>query len=316
MRFFSEQEIRSIADVEEVILAIREAFARDFRSTLNMPVRSQVDLGESILLLMPCHDSALQIAGVKLVTVNRKTGVNASYALLDPSTGKTVAVMEANYLTDLRTAATSAVATDLLARADAQTLGVFGSGRQAIAHLAVLPHVRRFTRFLVCGSYRSDIKTFCTKMRDDHGIEVEPVNAETCVRESDVVCTCTTSHEPLFDGRWLRPGAHLNLVGAFQTHTREIDGETARRSRIVVDTYDGALTEAGDIVIPLRSGVITRDHIVADLHELTSGKKRVRSSPEDITLFKSVGCALEDLVTATLVYNGQTSAIQKDRSTP
>lgn len=307
MLFLSEQQVRESANTGEVIGAIREAFARDFHSTLHMPVRSQVDLGESILLLMPCHDSALNIAGVKLVTVNRKTGVNASYVLLDPATGKTVAVMEANYLTDLRTAATSAAATDLLARPDVQTLGVFGSGRQAIAHLTVLPRVRPFTRFLVCGSSSADLKAFCQKMRIDHGMEVDPVNAETCARESDVLCTCTTSHEPLFDGRWLRPGTHLNLVGAFQTHTREIDDETARRARIVVDTYDGALAEAGDIVIPLRKGVIKRAHILADLHQVASGEKRIRSSPADITLFKSLGCALEDLVTATLIYNKRKS---------
>ncbi|HEY6249676.1 MAG TPA: ornithine cyclodeaminase family protein [Candidatus Angelobacter sp.] len=306
MLVLSETQVRSSAAIDEVIRAIRDAFSRDFRSTLRMPVRTQLDLGESLLLLMPCHDSALKIAGVKLVTVNRKTGVNASYALLDSATGKTLAVMEANYLTDLRTAATSAVATDLLARPDAQTLGVFGAGRQAIAHLTVLPHVRRFTRFLVCGSHRSDLKTFCQTMRADHQIDVETVNAEICARESDVLCTCTTSHEPLFDGRWLRPGAHLNLVGAFQTHTREIDNETAKRARIVVDTYEGALAEAGDLVIPLRSGAISRDHIIADLHELAGGKKRVRNSAADITLFESVGCALEDLVTAMLVYEKAT----------
>ncbi|HEY6349054.1 MAG TPA: ornithine cyclodeaminase family protein [Candidatus Angelobacter sp.] len=307
MHFFSEQQVRSYANIDEVIRAIRDAFARDFHSTLQMPVRTSLDLGESLLLLMPCSDSLLKLAGVKLATVNRKTGVNATYALVDPDTGKTLAVMEANYLTDVRTAATSAVATDLLAQPEAQTLGVFGSGRQAVAHLTVLPHVRRFTRFLVCGSQRSDLKKFSRTMRTDHGIEVEAVNAETCARESDVICACTTSHEPLFDGRWLRPGTHLNLVGAFQTHTREVDSETAKRARIVVDTYQGALAEAGDLVIPLSSGAISRDHIIADLHELASGKKRVRHSPEDITLFKSVGCALEDLVAATLIYNRRKS---------
>src|SRR5262249_8874853 len=301
--FLSDEQIRSIADVHQVIRVIRDTFARDFHATLEMPVRTQLDLGESILLLMPCHDRKLQAAGVKLVTVNPKTGVNATYALLDPGTGESLAVMEANHLTDLRTAATSAVATDLLARLDAQTLGVFGAGPQAIAHLAVLPHVRKFTRFLVCGSTRSDLKTFCQKMREDHSIQVEPVNAETCARESDVLCTCTTSHEPLFDGRLLRPGTHLNLVGAFQTHTREVDDESIKRARVVVDTYEGALAEAGDVLIPLRKGAITREHILADLHELANGQKRVRTSPEDITLFKSLGCALEDLVTAMLVYN-------------
>src|SRR5215471_12528619 len=220
MLFLSEDQIRAGTNIDQVIRTIHDAFARNFHATLEMPVRTQLDLGESILLLMPCHDRELQAAGVKLVTVNPKTGVNATYELLDPGTGKTLAVMEANYLTDLRSAATSAVATDLLARPDAQTLGVFGTGRQAIAHLTVLPHVRRFTRFLVCGSRYSDMKRFSHRMRDEHAIEVGPVSAETCTRESDVICTCTTSHEPLFDGRLIRPGTHLNLVGAFQSHTR------------------------------------------------------------------------------------------------
>jgi ornithine cyclodeaminase/alanine dehydrogenase-like protein (mu-crystallin family) len=322
----SENQVRACAKINEVIRAIREAFARDFRATLRMPVRTQLDLGSSVLLLMPCHDPTLGAAGVKMVTVSPKTGVNATYLLLDPETGETLAIIEANYLTDVRTAATSAVATDLLARRDAETLGVFGCGRQARAHLTVLPHVRSFRRFLVCGSStpsratpkpardgdpgspRSDVKSFCASMKDEHGIEAEPVNAETCARESDVICTCTTSSEPLFDGRLLRSGTHLNMVGAFQTHTREVDDETVKRSRIVVDTYEGALAEAGDLLIPIRKGVINHEHIVSDLHELASEKKIVRTSPEDITLFKSVGCALEDLVTAKLVYEALSRA--------
>lgn len=302
MLFLTEDQVRSAADIDEVIRAIRDAFARDFHSTLRMPVRSQLDLGSSVLLLMPCYDSELQAAGVKTVTVSRKSGVNATYALFDPTSGSTLALMEANYLTDLRTAATSAVATDLLARHNVETLGVFGAGRQAKAHLTVLPHVRIFRRFLVCGSTRSDVTGFCKNMLEDCGIEVEPVNAETCARESDVLCTCTTSHEPLFDGRLLRPGTHLNLVGAFQTHTREVDDETVRRSRVIVDTYEGALAEAGDLIIPMLDEKITRNHIVGDLHEIASERKQGRASHEDITLFKSVGCALEDLVAAMLIY--------------
>jgi alanine dehydrogenase len=307
MHFLSEQHVRSLADIDTVIRVIHEAFAREFHSTLQMPVRTQLDLGGSVLLLMPCHDRELQAAGVKMVSVNRAEGVNAIYTLLDPTTGKTVAIMEANYLTDVRTAATSAVATDLLARKEAKTLGVFGAGRQARAHLAVLRHVRSFRRFLVCGSPGSDLRGFCKTLSEEQGIEVEPVNVETCAAESDVLCTCTTSHEPLFDGRRLRPGTHLNLVGAFQTHTREVDDETVRRARVVVDTYEGALAEAGDLLIPLHHGTIGREHIVADLHEIASGKKQGRKTPEEITLFKSVGCALEDLVTAKLVYENYTA---------
>lgn len=301
--YLSEEQVRQLADVNEVIGALGAAFARDSSSTLCMPVRTSLDLADgAILLIMPCYDSGLRAAGVKLVAVSSKAGVNASYELLDPASGAVVARMEANYLTDLRTAATSAVATDLLARPDAQTLGVFGSGRQAAAHLAVVPRVRAFRRLLVCGSGRSDLQQFCERISKDQGIQVEPASAETLVRESDVICTCTTSSAPLFDGRWLRPGTHLNLVGAFQPEAREVDDETVKRARVVVETYAAVLAEAGDLLIPLGSGAIGRDHIVADLHEIACGKKQGRVRPEDITFFKSVGCALEDLVTAQLVF--------------
>jgi ornithine cyclodeaminase len=139
-------------------------------------------------------------------------------------------------------------------------------------------------------------------MKNELGITVEPANAETLARESDVLCTCTPSPTPLFDGSWLRPGTHLNLAGAFQPETREVDDITVKRSYVVVDAYGGALQEAGDLLIPLKNGTINRSHIAADLHEIASGKKPGRKSAYSITLFKSVGCALEDLVAAQLVY--------------
>ena len=238
-----------------------------------------LELDGAVLLVMPCYDRGLNAAGVKLLSVSAKAGVHAVYELLDPATGIPIARMEANYLTDLRTAATSAVATDLLARKDAQTLGVFGSGRQAAVHFAVLPRARRFQRFLVCGSGRSDLKAFCAKMKKEHALEIEPAGAETVARESDVICTCTNAGEPLFDGSWLRAGAHLNLVGAFQPETREVDDTTVKRARVVVDTYDGALQEAGDLLIPINKGVIDLSHVVSDLHEIASGKKPGRPTP-------------------------------------
>lgn len=301
MHFYSEEQVRSAIKVDEVIAAIRAAFARAF-DTVHMPVRTMLKMDEAVLLAMPCYDSALQGAGIKLVSVSKKTGVQAAYELLDPQTGIALARMEANYLTDARTAATSAVATDLLARGNAETLGIFGSGRQAIAHFAAIPHVRNFKRFLVCGSGRSELAPFCDKMKNDLGLNVAPAGAETLARESDVICTCTTAHEPLFNGNWLRPGTHLNLVGAFQPEKREVDDITMQRAYVVVDTYEGALQEAGDLLIPIKNGIIDRSHIVADLYEIASGKKTARTSAEQITLFKSVGCALEDLVTAQLIY--------------
>src|SRR5690242_7512139 len=157
MRLYSEDQVRSAVTADDVIRAIRSAFARGF-ATLHMPVRTTLEMDGAVLLVMPCYDSGLNAAGVKLVSVSAKAGVHAIYELLHPATGIPIARMEANYLTDLRTAATSAVATDLLAHKAAQTLGIFGSGRQAVAHLTVLPSVRKFKRFLVCGSGRSNVK--------------------------------------------------------------------------------------------------------------------------------------------------------------
>ena len=301
MRLYSEDQVRSAAKVDDVIAAIRAAFAHGF-ATLRMPVRTTLELDGALLLVMPCYDRGLNAAGIKLVSVSPKAGVHATYELLDPATGISIARMEADYLTDLRTAATSAVATDLLARKNVQTLGVFGSGRQAVAHLTVLPCVRKFKRFLVCGSGRSDMKAFCAKMKQEYGLCIEAADVQTVARESDVICTCTTAREPLFDGNCLRSGTHLNLVGAFQPETREVDDITVERSYAVVDTYEGALQEAGDLLIPIKNGLVERSHIVADLHEIASGKKPGRANPDQITLFKSVGCALEDLVTAQLIY--------------
>ncbi|MGH9531023.1 MAG: ornithine cyclodeaminase family protein, partial [Terriglobales bacterium] len=244
--------------------------------------------------------------GVKLVTVldSPPAGVDriqAQYCLFDPATGVLRALLAANYLTDIRTAATSAVATKILARPDAATLGIFGTGRQAWAHLVVMRHVRDFQRVLVCGLTPAQGAAFVQRAASDAGVRVESADAATCAAQSDVICTCTTSSTPLFDGKLLRPGTHLNLVGAFRPETREVDDETIMRARVVVDTYDGALAEAGDLLIPLRSGRIERSHIAADLHEVVSGKKPGRSRAGEITVFKSVGCALEDLVAANLV---------------
>ncbi len=259
---------------------------------------------------MSCYDSSLPALGMKLVTVRKNPdpgegGVSATYLLLDPETAEPRLTIAANYLTDLRTAATSAVATKFLARPDAATLGIFGTGRLARAHLSVRLLVRDFKRILICGRDRERSFKFVNQMSEDLSnmgvLEIATADARTCAAESDVICTCTSNSAPLFDGDDLRPGTHLNLVGAFQPHTREVDTRTIQRARVVVDTYQAAQSEAGDLLIPFEEGAIARDHAVSDLHELVSGKKQGRCTREEITVFKSVGCALEDLVAAELL---------------
>jgi ornithine cyclodeaminase/alanine dehydrogenase-like protein (mu-crystallin family) len=306
----NEEEVKAALEPQRVIDAIEEAFRARYPSTL-MPVRTQMSLDGGVFLVMPCYDRAGHALGMKLVmvsTVGAEAGekVHATYLLMSPETGCPKLVMSARHLTEIRTAATSAVATRFLARDDVRVLGVFGTGRQARAHLQVLRLVRKFEHFLVSGLDPGQSREFAQEMARELKAPVESVYSRTCAAESDVLCTCTTSHAPLFDGNLLRPGVHLNLVGAFQPHTREVDDATVQRSRVVVDTYPGALAEAGDLLIPLKNKVIARDHILADLHELVSGKKKVRTKPDHVTLFKSVGCALEDLAAAELVAQAHT----------
>lgn len=307
MRVFTDSDTRSLLHPAEVVDAIEAAFAREYRTTAVMPVRTHVEVaGRGVLLVMPCYDSAVPGLGVKLVTFFEKAQgperLQATYVLLDPARGTLRAQMAANYLTDVRTAATSAVATRHLARKDAKVLGVFGTGRQARSHIEVMSAVLRFERVLVCGSSAERSREFATAIASELGLTVEPADARSCVSQSDVICTCTTSATPIFEGKWLGAGTHLNLVGAFQPEKREADSETMRRARIVVETYESAFAEAGDLLIPMRAGVIGREHVIADLHEVASGKKAGRTSADEITVFKNLGCALEDLVAATLAY--------------
>lgn len=305
MRALTEDEVRKRLQPAQVIAAIEAAFRDRYRSTV-VPARSRLNLATGVFLIMPCYDSAGQTLGMKLAMVQNQpetpeSRVQATYMLLDPRTAQPALVVPANYLTDLRTAATSAVATKFLAREDARVLGVFGTGRQARAHIQILPLVRRFERVLACGREPGASRDFAQKMSSEMNLPLEATDARTCAAESDVICACTSSPTPLFEGRVLRAGAHLNLIGAFQPNTREVDSATVQRSRVFVETYEGVLDEAGDLLIPIQEGSIPRDHLAGDLHELLSGKKQGRIDEDTITLFKSVGYALEDLVTAELV---------------
>jgi ornithine cyclodeaminase/alanine dehydrogenase-like protein (mu-crystallin family) len=309
--YLCEADVRRLLDPAQLISAIESAF-RDRYPSISLPPRTHAELAHGIFLAMSCYDGAAGTLGMKLVLVRdhaqerqadlTEGRIQATYLLLDPETAQPRLTVAANYLTDLRTAATSAVATKFLARPDAYTLGIFGTGRLARTHVAMLPLVRSFQRVLICGRNPSRSAEFVRSVSGElAGITITATDPRTCAAESDVLCTCTSHSAPLFDGRDLRPGTHLNLVGAFRPQTREVDSYTIQRARMVVDTYGAALSEVGELLIPLQEGAITRSHIAADLHELVSGAKQGRLSPEEITVFKSVGCALEDLVAAELL---------------
>jgi ornithine cyclodeaminase/alanine dehydrogenase-like protein (mu-crystallin family) len=301
--FLRDDEAAARLDIALLTQAIDDAFRLD-RYSYVMPQRMILPQGEHTVLVMPCFSE--DVFGVKIVTMKRELGrghrvLKANYTLYDGKSGVALLFTEADALTDLRTAATSAVATRALANPRAGVLGIFGTGRQAKAHLTVLCQLFPFREVLVCGSSPERSGAFVKAHAATFSVSLKAVDELTCAREAEVLCTCTTSTTPVFDGRYLRAGCHINAVGSFRPDMREVDDETVQRARVVVDTYEGSPVEAGDLLIPQQNRVIGMDHVVADLHETLAEKRVVRRDAQDITLFKSVGCALEDLAAARLL---------------
>lgn len=301
-------ELERLLDAPSVIDAVEHGFADYAAGKVQMPTRTAVRISDppGALLVMPCAMTASRALGTKLVSAylqNPERGlptIGALYVLSDYETGFPIAVMDAAFITGLRTAAASAVATKYLAREDSKTLGIFGTGVQGEFHALAIPAVRPIERILVRGTTPEKARQFAERMQGRVEARVEPAESVEAAAGADVVVLGTTAPTPLFPSGAVRDGAHVNGVGAHSPTVREVDGELVARSTVVVDTYDAAFAEAGDLLLAIEEGAISRDHVGADLGEIVSGKKRPRQRPDEVTFFKSCGVALEDAVTASL----------------
>jgi alanine dehydrogenase len=312
MRVLGRADLERLLPPADLVDAMAAAFRRLADGACTVPPRGVMPAGEGLLLVMPAvapggDDGGL---GAKLVTYyagNRRRGLptlHASYVLMDEASGRPLALLEGTLLTALRTGATSALAARYLARADAGRVACFGAGTQAAFQLRCLATVRRLRRVAVVGRDPGRARAFAAAMGSELGVPVEvAADPPAALREADLVTCATTSATPVVAGALLSPGTHIDLVGAFRPTDREADTETIRRARVVVDTYAGAFEEAGDIVLPIAEGAVDRDHVTAELAEIVSGRRPGRRAPDEITLFKSVGWALEDLAAARLAYN-------------
>lgn len=290
--------------------ALIEAIEALFRRGADVPQRQVLSISQpsgeaGTLLLMPAWIGGDAI-GVKAVTFfpgNTKRGIStisAAYLMFDGETGAIRAAMDGDAITVRRTAATSAAAAKYLAREDAKRLVVIGTGQLSANMAAAHAAVRGYERIGIYGR-RAQKAREVVKSLGEEGIEAEVIpDLETAVRAADVVSCCTSATTPVFDGTWLKPGAHVDLVGAFKDDMRECDDATIRRAEIFVDARPGALL-AGDLAQPIRAGLITEQDIRADFRELVTGVHPGRTDQEAITLFKSVGNAIEDLAAARLI---------------
>jgi alanine dehydrogenase len=316
MRILGREVLEALLPPADVIAAVERAFRECAAGRAAALPRAVLPMGRhGVFLAMVSTLPRLGALGTKLVTVverNRRRGlptIHASYLLTDPETGAPLALMEAGFLTGIRTGATSAVAARYLARPDARVVACFGAGVQARFQLLCLTRVLPVARVRVVGRDARRTAAFAEGMRRELGIDVRvETSRKAAVTGADVITCATTAARPVFSGRDLAPGAHVDAVGAFRPTTREVDSLTIRKSRVVVDTYDGAWEEAGDLLIPIKAGVITRRHVRAELAELVAGSRPGRTSPKEITLFKSVGFAPEDAVTARLAYDRAVAA--------
>jgi len=291
--------------------ALIAALAAMFKTGCVMPVRHHHSVAvpgeaDATLLLMPAWQPGAYV-GVKLVSVfpdnhlRSLPAIHGSYLLSSGRTGELLAVIDGGELTARRTAAASALAASHLAREDASSLLVVGTGRLSVNLVEAHSRVRPITEVVIWGRDRAKAEQAVSEARALGYTADVAEDLEAAARQADIISCATLSRAPLIRGAWLKPGSHLDLIGAFNKDMRESDDEAVRRARVFVDTRAGAFAEAGDLLQPMAAGVINADHVVAELSELVGGTEGRRSA-EEITLFKSVGAALEDLAGAILAY--------------
>ncbi|HYZ46076.1 MAG TPA: ornithine cyclodeaminase family protein [Actinomycetota bacterium] len=300
LSFIDEEKLHALLPMSAAIDALEAAFAAP--ELPEAPPRTFVSLDEGDLGLMPAGGP--MGAGVKVITINGDNPqrglplIHGVYVLFAPGTLESRGVIEGGALTGMRTAAVSGVATRCLARADASRLVVFGAGVQARSHLEAMRAVRDIESVTIVSRTRSRAEALALAAHST-GLEAN-VGGPDAVAEADIVCTCTTSDAPLFEGAMLSPGAHVNAVGTYRPDARELDAEVMRRaSRVVVESRASALEEAGDVVLALGDGALAEDDLVELRDAVRDGGAR---ATEEITVFKSVGLAVEDLVVASAAF--------------
>ena len=307
----SEADVRAVLTLPDLIEAMQEALAEYSSGRSQQPLRSVLEVGaqKAFFGLMPAFLPGAPALGAKLVTVyhgNPAAGLPshlATIVLLDPRTGALVAVLDGRFITEARTAAVSAVSARLLARADASTLAILGSGVQARSHLEALACVRTLRSVKVWSPSAERRERFAAEMRHHtQGPLSVAESAEAAVSGADLVVLATSSRTPVARSEWIADGAHICAVGACRPDQREMDGALVGRARVFVDSRAGALAESGDIVLAIAEGRFDAGRIAGELGEVAAGRARGRQSETEVTLFKSLGMAVEDVAAAHLAH--------------
>ena len=312
MRFIDREEVARRLSYEVCIPIVRQAMIALSKGETKQLLRSILPLSEGRLLgIMPGAMGAHGPFGAKLISVfhdNYARGIQSHQGLVilfDPESGAPVCVVDAGEVTAIRTAAASAVATDVLARKDARRLALLGYGEQAGTHARAISEVRRLESIVVWGRSPERAAAFAERMRVELAVPVfAAANAREAVAEADIICTVTPAAEPILRGEWVRPGTHVNVVGSGYAGPAEVDNDLVVRSRFIADSREGVLKQGAEFLRAKAAGLVGDDHVVGEIGQVLSGQIEGRRSSEEITVYKSLGHVVQDLACAWALYSG------------
>lgn len=298
-----EKQVHSLLNMRDTVVVLEEAFNAQAQGRIINQPRTRLVFASGVLNILAAAAPTFGVFGFKTYTASRE-GIRYAVLLFDARNGQFLAMVEADRLGAMRTGGTSAVATKYLARRDAKTIGLIGAGNQAVTQLMGVCTVRPVTAVYVYSRRPREQEIFCTEMERLLNVAVMPVgNPRHAVEVADILITATTARDPVFHGEWLKPGCHINAIGSNWAQRRELDFSTLQRSSVIVtDSVEQAQAEAGDFIIPANEGLFDWERVY-ELAEVMIDDGPQRESLEDITLYKGLGVALEDVVTAAHVYN-------------
>lgn len=309
-KILTERDIKERINMATAIELMRDAFVQISERSAKVPVRTAIDEEQQKgrVLFMPVYSPAYHLFGLKMVSVfpenskTREPSIQGKMLVMDDKTGSPLGLLDAEHLTSLRTGAASGLATTLLAHPNSKVLAIFGTGAQAKTQVDAIMQVRSIEEVLVFGTTPEKSKSFCDYLSKQHQVNGNVSHAKDLSR-ADIICTATTSANPVFEYEQLKPGVHINGIGSYKPTIREIPAKAIQHGLLIVDQKAAALSEAGDIVLAIEEAHITPEHIYAELGELVSGAKQGRTNNSQITIFKSVGNAVQDLALAAFLLN-------------
>lgn len=310
LRILSGKQIVEAVNMKDIVDAMHTAFLELSTGNPEMPIRSHISIAqpEGTALFMPSYMKPTEMIGIKTVTLfddNRSKGlpyIQGMVSLFDGNTGTPKAVLDGSTITSLRTGAASGLATRLLARKDSKVCTIFGAGVQGKTQLEAVCAVRDIDRVYIYDAFHTASEKYAEEMSKKLDLEVLVASTpKEAIQDADIICCATISETPVFDDKDLPTGVHINAVGSYKPHVQEVPEEMVLRSRLYVDHRESALEETGDLIIPIDKGLMTKSHIIAEIGEVAGGKAVGRISETEITFFKTVGVAVQDLAAASVV---------------